>query len=114
VPVRSRKSHRSGHLVQVDLSDSVVQASVLGLHYEPVAPRDIVDTHGKLHYSPIQCQEAVQELAGIALAGDLIAFHLNSIDSKSNSEMEIETTYAFHKRPNGVRNYVKTSPNEKW
>lgn len=55
------------------VSDSVVQASGLCSQDGPVAPRDVVETHGVLHQSSIQCQEDVPQLIGIAMAGDMIA-----------------------------------------
>jgi hypothetical protein len=60
-------------LDQTVFSDSVVQASALGSQYGPVASRDVVDTHGVLHQSPIQGQEDFQQLIAIAQAGDVMA-----------------------------------------
>ena len=55
------------------LSDSIVQAPVVGSQGQPITSRDVVDAHGDFHQHPIQRQKVVQELVGVALAENLIA-----------------------------------------
>ena len=47
------------------VSKSTVQAAVLFSHQGPVASRNVVETHRKLHHASIERQENVQHSVGI-------------------------------------------------
>jgi hypothetical protein len=100
------------------LSDGIVQVAVMFSHREPVAPGDVVETHGDFDQHAIQGQKNVQHFVRIALAEDLIAqfapfpfvlaghgVHSAIRDSGSNAEREIETI----DRPNWHR-WISVTP----
>lgn len=97
-----------------------MQAPLLRSYYEPVASRNAVPAHRELHYSPVQCQPAVQQRVGIFPAVDLIVYcvpfligwlgHVDD-DSKSSSASEIQITNRAQKWQRGLPKQMKTNSN---